>query len=235
MASRALSVSTSLLSSVVRAGSGMQVGALGPRPKELLELYEFENCPFCRKVREAFSILDLDARIWPCPKNGPGYRKDLIARGGKAQFPYLIDPNSGIEMYESQDIIAYLYERYGQGSAPALLALPLLRDVTSVLAGLPRAGFGSHYREARAPEQPLELFSFEASPFCRLVRESLCTLELPYVLHNVAKGSVGREAFVARSGRQMVPYLIDPNTGVEMFESADIVDYLEETYRVAAV
>jgi glutathione S-transferase len=28
----------------------------------------------------------------------------------------------------------------------------------------------------------------------------------------------------------MVPYLVDPNTGVEMFESADIVRYLEDTY-----
>ena len=30
----------------------------------------------------------------------------------------------------------------------------------------------------------------------------------------------------------MVPYLIDPNTSTEMFESADIVGYLEETYVV---
>ena len=29
----------------------------------------------------------------------------------------------------------------------------------------------------------------------------------------------------------MVPYLVDPNTGKEMFESAEIVRYLEETYR----
>jgi glutathione S-transferase len=28
----------------------------------------------------------------------------------------------------------------------------------------------------------------------------------------------------------MVPYLVDPNTGVEMFESADIVRYLDRTY-----
>jgi glutathione S-transferase len=27
-----------------------------------------------------------------------------------------------------------------------------------------------------------------------------------------------------------VPYLEDPNTGVEMFESAAMVDYLEKTY-----
>jgi len=28
----------------------------------------------------------------------------------------------------------------------------------------------------------------------------------------------------------MVPYLVDPNTGREMFESADIKLYLNETY-----
>jgi glutathione S-transferase len=28
----------------------------------------------------------------------------------------------------------------------------------------------------------------------------------------------------------MVPYLVDPNTGVAMFESAEIVDYLVRTY-----
>ena len=50
------------------------------------------------------------------------------------------------------------------------------------------------------------------------------------MLHNVGKGSPGRDAFVKRSGRMMVPFLADPNTGVEMFESADIVVYLEQTY-----
>jgi glutathione S-transferase len=28
----------------------------------------------------------------------------------------------------------------------------------------------------------------------------------------------------------MVPYLVDPNTGTSMFESADIVRYLDATY-----
>ena len=62
------------------------------------------------------------------------------------------------------------------------------------------------------------------------MREKLCQLELPYVLHNVARDSEKREAFVERSGRMMVPYLIDPNESTEMFESADIVRYLEQTY-----
>ena len=71
---------------------------------------------------------------------------------------------------------------------------------------------------------------FVTSPYCRLVRERLCELELPYLVHNVARGSDKRAAFVERSGRMMVPYLIDPNTSIEMFESADIVAYLEESY-----
>ena len=57
---------------------------------------------------------------------------------------------------------------------------------------------------------------------------------MPYVLHNVAKGSSRRDAFVARSGKMMVPYLVDPNTGAAMFESADIVAYLERTYAAEA-
>jgi glutathione S-transferase len=86
------------------------------------------------------------------------------------------------------------------------------------------------YRRARPAELPLELYSFEASPFCRIVREALCALEIPYRLHNVGKGSPSRAAFVARSGRMQVPWLVDPNTGIEIFESADIVRYLEATY-----
>jgi glutathione S-transferase len=78
--------------------------------------------------------------------------------------------------------------------------------------------------------QPLELWSFEASPFCRIAREVLCSLEIPYRLHNVGKGSAGRDAFVQRSGKMQVPFLVDPNSGVEIFESADIVQYLRATY-----
>lgn len=227
---RIYDLTTSLLTTGFRLGSGLSVAGAGARPEKTLELFEFENCPFCRKVREALSVLDLDADIRPCPKGGTRFRLELRERGGREMFPYLVDPNTGTEMYESQAIVGYLFDHYGDGRVPPMLGAPVLRDVTSVLAGLPRFGFGSHVRPARRPEQPLELYSFEASPFCRLVRECLCTLELPYRLHNVAKGSARREAFVGRSGRMMVPYLVDPNTGSALFESAEIVRYLDETY-----
>jgi glutathione S-transferase len=227
---RILDVTSSYFATLARVPAGMTVGELGPRPERPLELYEFEACPYCRKVREALTMLDLEATIYPCPKNGPRFRKEVVAKGGKAQFPYLTDPNTGKAMYESDDIIAYLYQTYGDGRAPLILSLGPLTTLGASLPTFYRLGRGREYREARAPTKPLELYSFEISPYCRIAREALCELEIPYLLHNVGKGSPSRPAFEERSGKMMVPYLVDPNTDIQMFESADIVAYLEKTY-----
>src|SRR5262245_23679792 len=227
---RALDVATSFAASLARLGGGLSVASLGPRPERPLELYEFEACPYCRKVREALTALDLDARVYPCPKGGTRFRPEVERRGGKQQFPYLVDPNTGKEMYESDDIVRYLFQQYGAESVPLVLGAGLLTDATAILASAWRAGVGMRARPSRAPEQPLELYSFEASPFSRIAREALCSLELPYLLHSVGKGSPRRPAFVERSGQMQVPWLFDPNTDVAMFESADIVRYLERTY-----
>src|SRR5262249_58803884 len=127
--------------------------------------------------------------VHPCPKGGPRFREDVRRRGGKAQFPYFEDPNIGQAMYESDAIVRHLFTAYGDGRVPPMLALWPVNDVTSAVASAMRPGLGTRYRAARAPERPLELWSFEASPFCRLVRAALCELELPYLLHNVAQVS----------------------------------------------
>jgi glutathione S-transferase len=228
---RTLDIATSLAATIARFGGGLQVAPLGKRPKQRLELYEFEACPYCRKVREALSALDLEVMLYPCPKQGPRFRPLAAKRGGKALFPFLIDPNTKRELYESDDIVSYLFAEYGDGAVPLSLRLGPLTDLSSMVASAARPAFGARYVPARHPKQPLELWSFEASPFCRIVRERLCALELPYVLHNVAKNSPSRDAFVKRSGKMMVPYLVDPNTKTELFESAEIVAYLDRTYR----
>ena len=115
---RSLGLVGSFAVSVLRGGFGRRVGALGPRPDNPLELYEFEACPFCRKVREAVSVLDLEALIYPCPKGGERYRSALAERGGKLQFPYLVDPSAGFELYESDAIVRHLFESYGTGAPP---------------------------------------------------------------------------------------------------------------------
>lgn len=226
---RVLDVATSHTASALRLGAGLKVGRIGPRPEKLLELYDYEACPFCRRVRDALSELDLDARIFPCPRGGTRFRPLVVKRGGREMFPYLIDANTDAEMYESADIVAYLYEHYGDGRVPLRLRGPLA-VLSSTLASATRPMRGRTARASELPAVPLELYSFEASPYCRIVREELCSLELPYVLHNVAKGSANRSDFSARAGKVLVPYLVDPNSGTEMFESADIVEYLRESY-----
>jgi glutathione S-transferase len=227
---RAFDVATSFVASGLSLAGGMRVGRLGPRPAQPLELWDFEACPFCRKVREASSVLDLEVRIYPCPKGGRRFRPAVQERGGKRQYPYLVDPNTGVEMYESEDIVRYLHARYGDGEPPAVQRMGPLWTAASSLASAARPARGARVKPSRSPAGPLELYSFEASPFSRLVREELCELELPYLLHNVAKGSPSRPAFRARAGKVQVPYLVDSNTGVAMFESADIVQYLRDTY-----
>ncbi len=221
---------SSTVASVVRFPLGHRVGALGPRPAKLLELYDIEACPYCRKVREALTMLDLDVLIRPTPHGGTRFRPEAIARGGKKQFPLLVDPNCDRTLYESDDIVEHLYGRYGQGRPPLGLRLGLLGDATSGMASVMRGGAGRSVRPNTAPGQPLQLWSFELSPFSRKVRETLCELELPYVLHNLGRNSARRPGFLARTGKMMVPYIEDPNTGVKMFESRDIVRYLDRTY-----
>lgn len=223
-------VGLALLASAARWGGGLYGTRGGARPVQPLELYDIEGCPYCRRVREALTELDLPVMIFPCPKGGVRFRPKAEALGRKAQFPLLVDPNTGAQLYESRDIVRYLSEHYGDGAVPLIQRLGPVDLATSAQASAFRAGKGVRARPSRAPEAPLELYSFEASPFCRVVRERLCELELPYLLHNVGKRSPSRAAFIARSGRMMVPYLADPNTQQEMFESADILEYLDGHY-----
>lgn len=227
---RALDVASSLVVSGFAWASGLRAShPVRKQPVKPLEVYEFEACPFCRKVREALSTFDLDAVVYPCPPGGTRYRPLVVERGGKAMFPYLVDPNADVAMYESDDIVRYLAKAYGAPGIPVALRLGAVSNLRSMAASAARP-FAGRRRPSRAPAEPLELWSFEASPYCRIVREALTALELPYKLHNVAKGSAKRDAFIARSGKMMVPYLVDPNEHVEMFESADIVAYLHRTY-----
>ncbi|KAG5556560.1 hypothetical protein RHGRI_006979 [Rhododendron griersonianum] len=100
-----------------------ETSKLGPRPEKPIEIYEFESCPFCRKVREIVAVLDLDVLFYPCPRNGPNFRPKVGQMGGKQQFPYMVDPNTGVAMYESDDIIKYLVGKYGMCSYASVFSM----------------------------------------------------------------------------------------------------------------
>ncbi|CAI0391836.1 unnamed protein product [Linum tenue] len=210
-----------------------ETSKLGPRPEQPIMIYEFE--------REIVAVLDLVVLFYPCPRNGPNFRPKAIELGGKQQFPYMVDPNTGVAMYESDAIIKYLVDKYGDGRVPLMLSLGLLTVSTlplhlplslmliriircmGLIAGFLvsliflqtlTAGFamivrmgrvipfvfsfsilsmqGQSYRPSKLPPKPLELWAYEGSPFCKLVREVLVELELPHIYRSCGRGSPKR-------------------------------------------
>lgn len=246
-----LNVLGSVVSSTLGKWRGSMVVPGARQPAQPLKLYDIEASPYCRLVREALSALHLDAEIYPCPKGGTRFRPEAQRLGGKQQFPLLIDPNTGAVLYESAAIVDYLFRSYGGRNVPKLYQRSVLTLPAVMVATAVRGLRGQKARPSRLPQKPLQLWSFESSPYSRLVRERLCELEIPYVLHNIGKErwqEIGparlrlkpgpftpvpggkREAHFARTGHMQVPYLEDPNTGACLLESAAILDYLDNTY-----
>ena len=245
-------VANSLAATLTENGRGVRIRGRSQQPAELLELYDMENCPYCRVVRQTLTELDLDVMIYPCPKGGTRYRPLLQQMAGKRQFPYLYDPNTDTGLYESADIIAYLYKTYSRKPAPSYLSIKTLMTAPSFATSALRRTQGLRARDSDVPAKPLELYSFETSPYSRLVRERLCEMEIPYVVRNCGRNLAvewlvlpalrekfapdykpvqrNRAALMKRAGRVQVPYLVDPNSGAEMFESGHILAYLERTY-----
>lgn len=214
------------------------------RPQLPIKLYEFEACPFCKKVREHASWLDLDLEVYPCPRvtlkqygviEGSRYR-GVVGAMGKTAFPYIEDPNTGTKMYESSDIIEYLYSNYGQGCTRPFMYRTVPHGLNMLflfLSGIGRIlpAHGVLKTPSELPEKPLEFWQYEASSYCKIVRELLCSLELPYICHNIARGSPKRDHFLATYGKSQFPFLHDPNTGVKLFDSDKIINYLKKTYQ----
>ena len=203
--------------------------------------------------------MDLDCVIYPCPREtfktygyveDSRYRPEAKAIGGKCQFPLFVDenPEEAVILYESDKINEYLWNTYGdKAKAPPsyILGSNKLSFAVMALATLLFRCFPEHglFRiPSKKPEKKLELFAFEPSPFCKKVREVLDSMELPYVARSIARGSFKRPDFRNKYGDRIskwrtnvkmicVPFLIDPNTGVELFESEDIKQYLIKTYR----
>ena len=76
----------------------------------------------------------------------------------------------------------------------------------------------------------ITLYRLQACPFCERVVRVLDDLGLPYRSRFVGAMHSERDAVKRVSGSRTVPAIVDEATGVTMSESANIVDYLVETY-----
>lgn len=252
-----IKVAQAFLSAIAEGGRGASGTPYPQQPEKALKLYEFEGSPFCRRVREVLTTLNLDYEVYPCPKGGQRYRQEMKRLGGKKQFPFLVDENTGDQLYESQAIIHHLFRHYGKtGTTPKKYArypkIPVAAFAGTILNGARGVWVNKNILNREAPPQLLELWGFEASPYTRIVRGVLTELELLFKFHNAAKErwqdqglaalrlKPGKYAPLAGGKREriltvmgdnlQVPYLVDPNTGVSMFESAEIVKYLQRQY-----
>jgi len=244
----AAEVASSTSASTLRAWRGTMVRSRVEPPAQALQLFDIEGCPHCRPVREALTELDLDVEVYPCPRRGQRHRRRARELAGRESFPTLHDPDLGVTIVGRSRVLGHLFARFADARTP----LRFRGGVnTSRLASAARHMRGYFARPARPAAELLELYSFESSPFSRLVRERLCELELAYTLHNLGKeqtadiGAPGlrltlapyaprpggkRAALEARGGLVQVPYLVDPNTARALYESREILDYLDATY-----
>lgn len=248
-------VFNSVSASTIRTWRGTRTGTQFRQPEKLPVLYDREGCPECRLVREGLTELDLDARIRPCPEGGQRFTAEMQeAAGGSEEVrpPLLQDPNTGAVHHGARAILEYLFATYRKKPVPAALR-PVRRNlVASRLASRVRGNRGLEARNVKRKPAEMELYSFESSPYSRIVRERLCEMEVPYILRNLGKQQMAdmgppnfrfqlrrtytplpdtkRARFYDEHGEVQVPYLIDPKQGTAMFESRDILRYLDERY-----
>lgn len=148
-------------------------------------------------------------------------------------------------MFESDQIVNHLFSKYGtpteymvgkryRDTVPfqlrGFLAI-LSAGIAAIVRFMPADKMQVDARPENWQVRPLVLWGYETSPFVRTVREKLCSLGLPHTMVNCARGSANRAPLARRTGKHFqVPYLFDPNTGVEMCESIEIRMYLDRVY-----
>ncbi|KAL3925542.1 MAG: hypothetical protein SGILL_000337 [Bacillariaceae sp.] len=216
--------------------------ANAPRPKQPLMLYEYDASPYCKRVRETINLLDLSVEYRPCPGARQGFSDELFQKTGRRTVPYLVDPNTDEGLFESKDIINYLLKNYGppEDDFDMKALWPITFEAFSlftatqvaILLGIPGGQRQANARPDNEQMKPLELWGYETSPFVRPIREKLGSLCLPHVMVSCSRGSANRDKMIEKMGSFQVPLLVDPNTGIEMFESSEIEKYLEAVYTV---
>jgi glutaredoxin 3 len=80
------------------------------QPEQMLEVYQFEGCPYCSKVRSKMTELGID---FIARQVDPDDRSRVEEVSGQTNVPVLVDPNTDTVMPESDDIVDYLEEHYG--------------------------------------------------------------------------------------------------------------------------
>ena len=81
-----------------------------------IELYKLPGCPYCAKVERKLDELDLEYVEHEVP-SAHSERTEVEELSGQTGVPVLVDEEHGVDaMPESDDIVAFLEQTYGQGA-----------------------------------------------------------------------------------------------------------------------
>ena len=79
----------------------------------------------------------------------------------------------------------------------------------------------------------IEIYHAERCPYCIKVRQYLENAGVAYISKPVPLGSrtsVLKDELLKVGGKTQVPFLVDPQRDVKMFESDDIIAYVQRHY-----
>ena len=72
----------------------------------------------------------------------------------------------------------------------------------------------------------LELFILETCPYCKKVMNFLDSENMHYSKIDISNKE-NEEALIRIGGKRQVPFLIDKDRNIQMYESDDIIEYLK--------
>ena len=73
-----------------------------------------------------------------------------------------------------------------------------------------------------------ELYELERCPYCKKVMEFMDTNSIKYQKHNI-EDSNEESTLIKLGGKRQVPFLYEKISGLKMYESEDIIEYLKAT------
>lgn len=75
----------------------------------------------------------------------------------------------------------------------------------------------------------LELYILDTCKYCKKIQKLLDKKSMSYEVKNVAN-QYNYNQLMEKGGLDQVPYFVDTDNNVRIYNSADIIDYIDKTY-----
>ena len=73
----------------------------------------------------------------------------------------------------------------------------------------------------------LELFVLENCPYCKKVMNFMHENDIDFKKIDISSNKESEEALIKMGGKRQVPFLVDKDRNLQMYESSDIIEYVK--------